>query len=162
MQKFVAIIGQRNSGKSTVIKSLTGCPTNGHRGFVDDEESGKSIYVVCGSPQEAPEDLQDIAELQRILDKVASRDGCSGIVMAIQPSRPSVRLSMEDILSEVQLRKFKIHAYVLDPGRASNSVPLVDVNQRLQGLAIVAEPLDGRRFSHLNASIINAATQIAS
>ncbi len=34
MKQFVAVIGNRNSGKSTVIKSLTGCSSSSYRGFV--------------------------------------------------------------------------------------------------------------------------------
>jgi energy-coupling factor transporter ATP-binding protein EcfA2 len=161
MQKFLGIIGQRNSGKSTLIKSLTGCPTNSYRGFVVDEQSGRSIYVVCGSPQEDPEELRDLDELKGILDEVASREGCIGIVMAIQPSQPSIRLSMEGIFQEVQRRKLQIYSYVLDPGRGGNTMPVAAVDIRLKPLGVVSTPLDGRRFAQLNAEFVNSVTHIA-
>lgn len=162
MQKFLGIIGQRNSGKSTLIKSLTGCPTNSYRGFVVDEHSGRSIYVVCGSPQEDPGKLRDLDELKGILDEVASREGCIGIVMAIQPSQPSIRLSMDEIFQEVQRRKFQIHSYVLDPGRGGNTTPVAAVNTRLKPFGVVSTSVDGRRFAQLNAEFVNSVTHIAS
>ena len=162
MQMFVAIIGQRNSGKSTVIRSLTGCPTNSYRDFIVDDQSARSIYVSCGSPQEDPRRLQDLEELKHTLDQVSSREGCSGFVMAIQPSRPNVRLSMEQIFSEVRGRNFQVCAYVLDPGRNNNQVPFEAVSERLAAFGIVPTPLDGRRFAQLNALLINSVTHIAS
>lgn len=160
MRRFVAIIGSRNAGKSTVIKSLTGCPNNSFRDFVEDQHTGHSIFVSCGSPQENSIGLRTLPELQSVLQRVIARDGCRGVVMAIQPSFPYAKLTMEGILAEAQRLKFKVSAYVLDPEHGPKPGTLSHVVQRLTQLRIVPLPLDGRRFAHLNASHINAATSI--
>jgi hypothetical protein len=162
MQSFVAIIGNQNSGKSTVIKSLTGCHANNFRGFVVDKATNESIYVVCSSPQEMSIGLKSIGDLRKILSLVKSSKTCRGIVMAIQPSRPTAKLSMETILAEVQLHPFHIFAYVLDPGHNGPSVALPIVNARLASHLITSQALDGRRFAHRNAEIVNSITRIAS
>ena len=160
MPKFVAIIGGRNAGKSTIIKSLTGCRTSAFRGLVEDNLTKQSVYVVCSSPQELAFSIQ---KLKRILQFVASKSGCQGVVMAIQPNQPTKRLSMESIFREVTaFGNFTVHAFIVDPGR--NKVPAGGpaIKARLKVMSLKASLLDGRRFSLVNAKAINRATQIAS
>jgi hypothetical protein len=161
MKTFIAIIGNRNAGKSSVIKSLTGCPNNSFRGFVEDNRSGASIYVSCGSPQEQPVGLEDLADLRATLQEVMFLEGCRGAVMAIQPSVPNTRLSMEAVLAEAMRQNFAVHAYVLDPERNGATGAQASVSVRLKGMGLVALPLDTRRFAHINATIIDTATGIA-
>lgn len=162
MRRFVAVIGTRNAGKSTVIKSLTGCPTNGFRDFVEDQLTGHSIYVSCGSPQENPRGLASLSDLRTVFRKVLSRDGCRGVVMAIQPSKPYARkLWMEEILTEANRSGFKVSAYVLDPGHGGLPGTAAQIAHRISPLGIVPIRIDGRRFAHINAHRINAETKIA-
>lgn len=161
MKTFVAIIGSRDAGKSTVIKSLTGCENNSSRGFIQDNLNSQSIYVSCGSPQERPKDLENLRKLAALLKQILATANCRGVVMAIQPSRPNTRLSMEAILIEAQKQKFAVYAYVLDPEHAGYTGTLASVSQRLHSLGIQPTALDARRFAHVNSTIINTATRIA-
>lgn len=52
MKPFIAVIGSANSGKSTVIKSLTGCKNGTFRGVIHDNLTGKQVFVCAASPQE--------------------------------------------------------------------------------------------------------------
>jgi len=160
MPKFVAVIGQRNSGKSSIIKSLTGCPKSTFRGFVQDRATGRSIYVVCSSPQEQPLTL---AALRKIIAKCQTTRNCHGIVMAIQPTVPRVRLSLEGIFQELAISaKFQSSAFVLDPGYDGTASGYSGIAARLSNYPCQCSRLDGRRFAQINAATINAATQIAS
>ena len=123
MQQFIAIIGNRNSGKSTIIKSLTGCPNSSFRGFVRDGSTSRCVYVICSSPQERDLTLH---EFQGILEKCASTSGCQGLVMAIQPTMPTRRLSMETIFRGIaDSGAFRMHAFMINPGWDSPSLHLV-------------------------------------
>lgn len=160
-KKFIAVIGNHNAGKSTVIVSLTGCGNRSFRDKVTDESSNESIYVIASSPQE--KELTQKA-LQDILTQVIRDDNCRGLVMAIQPTNPRVRLSLEDIIQEVQNRNvFEPYLFVLEPGREDSlgvhSI-LADINRRLEGTGLVPQVLDGRRFAFLNTRDINQTSQM--
>jgi len=170
-KKFIAVIGNRNAGKSTIIVSLTGCPNRSYRGTVrgilDNEE--KSIYVIASSPQEKAleeEGRADLDAFQIILNRVIQEENCLGLVMAIQPNRPKVRPSLEDIIREVHNTEFfESFLFVLQPGR--NDPPEAqqietEINRRLRdtGIVLSAQGLDGRRFAFLNAQDINQLSQL--
>lgn len=167
---FIAVVGNQGSGKSTIIKSLTGCPTGSHRDFVRDLETGESIYVVCSSPQEHPHRLQedtelglaDIEELQALLDRVEQEENCRGVVMAIQPTAPRMRLGMRAIIREAMDRGFDVHVFVIDPGYHNDTGAWQAAQARLNGLHLDHEPtrLHGRRFAFFNAQRINEATTL--
>jgi len=121
--QFVAMIGERNSGKSTIIKSLTGCPNGSFRGFVQDLSNAHRIYVVCSSPQERDLPLE---EFQDILEVCAVAPDCRGLVMAIQPTLPGIRLSIEATFQEItDAGVFQPHAFIINPGR-DGRVPEAD------------------------------------
>lgn len=158
MQKFIAVIGNRNSGKSTVIRSLTGCPNCTFRGEVEDITTGESIYVICSSPQERHLSLQ---ELRKILKACTANRKHRGLVMAIQPTSPTKRLSMENIFQEVASSGFfQSHAFVLAPGRVGGYPNTAAIAKRLKPLKLKAITLDGGRFAMLNARVINKRTHI--
>jgi hypothetical protein len=159
MPKFVAVVGQRNSGKSTIIRSLTGCSTRGYRGFIEDNLTGRSIYVVCSSPQEDPLSPEG---LRGILSEVSARENCQGLIMATQPNRPYERLSMEEILNEASTRQFQVHVFVIDPDQSGAQGASTIVASRLSNLGITPTVLDGRRFSLVNAQEINHTTHVVS
>jgi hypothetical protein len=115
------------------------------------------MYVVCSSPQEDP--LSPEA-LENILATAAARDNCRGVVMPIQPNKPHVRLSMEQIVDAALREQFQVSAFVIDPGRDAGASRLVE--RRLRGSSITPITLDGRRFSLLNARLINDASHIVS
>jgi GTPase SAR1 family protein len=160
-KKFIAVIGNSNAGKSTVIISLTGCHSRSFRDLVTDRLSNESVYVIASSPQE-----QDLSseEYRGILAQVIQNDNCRGLVMAIQPTKSRVRLSLEDMVREVQDRNaFESYLFVLEPGRNDPDEAqgiLNNVNQRLENTGLVAQGLDGRRFAFLNARHINQVSQM--
>lgn len=169
---FIAVIGARNSGKSTIIKSLTGCPQASYRGFVKDRVIKKTIYVSACSPQEKTLTqqgiTQEVKELQRIIQKTEKNNACLGIVMAIQPDgqRPRrERLSMKKIFETVPKKTFRTYAFVLDPGypnqKASKSL-FEEVERQLKEANIQALSckLDARRFAFNNAMEINCRARL--
>lgn len=158
MQQFVAVIGNRNSGKSTVIRSLTSCPNSTFRGWVGDISTSQTIYVICSSPQERP---MTLPELRKILKACASESNCRGLVVAIQPTSPTKRLSMETIFQEVaSIGSFRSHAFILAPGRDGEAPNTATIAARLKPIEVNPIPLDGRRFSLINAQVINRKTHI--
>ena len=56
MKPFIGIIGYANSGKSSIIASLTGCLPSTYHGYVYDKKNDQSIWVYSSSPQENPVD----------------------------------------------------------------------------------------------------------
>ncbi len=160
MQKFVAVIGTRNSGKSTVIKSLTGCPLSTFRGHVEDKTTGKTIHVLCNSPQETPLSRM---QFRNVVQRAMKDPKSQGLVMAIQPTRPHTRLSLEDIFQEVvSTSAFELHAFILDPARNGGPSTSAAVLARLKAFRAKILVLDGQRFAHINAQLINRRTRVAS
>ena len=162
MKKYIAVIGGRDAGKSTVIVSLTGCPNRSFQGTVTDgfQSNNENIYVIASSPQE--KNLSPGA-FQNILTQVRQDKKCRGLVMAIQASYPRIRLSLEDIIQEVQdTISFEPYLFILEPGfsQPPEEQLIIDVNNRLSNTGLVPQVLDGRRFAFLNARNINQTSQM--
>lgn len=158
---FIGVIGERNAGKSTIIRALTGCDTKSFRGFVEDLVTGDKIYVIASSPQESELSLDEFID---ILNKVLNDNKCLGIVMAIQPSKPRVRIKIESIYIEVNKRnKFSIYAFVIDPSRNNGATSQNIVNGvagRISAIKVNPISLNGNTFAFLNADKIRKATNI--
>lgn len=158
MKPFVAVIGDRNSGKSTIIRSLTGAKSGQFRGSVHDHATNRTIEVIGSSPQEL---LLSLADLRKILKKASTSAICNGVVCALQPNFPTSRLSMERVLQEAAAYGFRIHAYILDPAYSGTSGHAATVAARVASVGSTSRLLDGRRFSQINAATINRHTRIA-
>lgn len=158
MPTFVAVIGSRNSGKSTIIRSLTGCPSGQYRGSVQDGSTGRAIEVIGSSPQEK---ALSLAQLRAILKRAAQNSACNGVVCALQPTFPRERLSIEDVLAEALAQGFAVHTFILDPEHLGTTGNMNTVKPRLPKGISPPTALDARRFAYLNASIIHARTNIA-
>ena len=153
----IAVIGPRNAGKSSIIKSLTGCETNGFKGFITNKKTRKKIYVIASSPQE--NDLSE-KELKSIFDEIKEDRDCLGLVIAIQPNRPTKRMRMENIF-QLFSEGFNVFAFIVDPtyqGLPGNENNFI--KERLAGLNIKLTTLDGRKFAFENATIIQAETKL--
>jgi GTPase Era involved in 16S rRNA processing len=165
MKKFVAIVGRANSGKSTIIGSLTGCKNHSTTNPVVDQTTHRKIFVIPSSPEEKELTWVDTEsspkrtlDFDGILNKVISDASYLGIVMAIQPTRPRTRLKMEEILTKVHdTGAFSTFAIILEP--PYESTPGVShtneankVRIRLENLGVgKIMVLNGGRFAHLNA-----------
>ncbi len=161
MKPFIGVIGLRESGKSSVIQSLTGARSAGFRGYIQNRETSESIYVFTSSPQEDPIAL---AEFKRRIRSAANKKGCRGIVCAIQPNKPRIRICLEDIYQAVTtVGGLKPYAYLINPshreGAASTSLT-AEVTQRLQASNVMPHLLNGNRFPFQNATIIEKATNL--
>ena len=158
MKPFIAIIGSRNSGKSTIIRSLTGAKFGQFRGSIQDQATLRTIEVIGSSPQEKAMLLQD---LRKILKTATTMANCNGVVCALQPTRPTVRLSMEDVLQEARSHRFRVYAYILDPEYSGGTGHAAAIANRVQAAGFASQVLDGRRFAQMNAATINRQTRIA-
>jgi len=68
VKPFIPIIAKGKSGKSTIIKSLTGCGRSNYRGFLKDNLTGETILVICGSPRKIMLDSREPdLEITRLL-----------------------------------------------------------------------------------------------
>ena len=158
VQQFIAIIAKSKSGKSTIIKTLTGCPTSNYRDFVEDKLTGERIFVICGSPQEQSLSL---SQLRTLLKAASSDRACRGVVIAIQPTRPHSRLSMETIFQEADnCGGFEMNAFIIDPERDGKAASTSSIRTRLGAFDVKIQTLDGRRFALSNAQIINDAARV--
>ncbi len=161
MKPFIAIIGDRNSGKTTIIRSLTGCRTGSFIGEIEEHIHHTKIYVIAPSPQEMGISRQ---ELRTHFQTVAHEQAIRGIAIALQPGNTRTRLSMEDTIRLAQQTGgFNFHAFIIDPPYPQNGQNNVfnvdDVRNRLQAFGIESISIvDGRRFSHIAARDIQQIT----
>jgi len=162
-KRFIAVIGAQNTGKSTIIKSLTGCKTASTRDWVVDQSTKRRMWVICSSPQEQ---IMPIIELRRIVRQASTTQSCIALVVAIQPSTPSKRISMEDIFQEVDKSgAFENFAYTMSSGYNGNGYStsgLSAIQSRITGISpsTITAQIDGRRFSFLNAAFIRNSSAI--
>lgn len=158
MKPFIAIIGSRDSGKSTIIRSVTGAKFGQFRGTIQDQATHRTIEVIGSSPQEKAMTLQ---ELRNILKAAVGKASCNGVVCALQPTKPTVRLSMEAVLQEAKNQGLQVHAYILDPEYSSVTGYAAAIASRVHAAGFAFNVLDGRRFAQQNAATINGQTNIA-
>jgi len=178
---FVGVIGEKNSGKSTIIKSLTGCPCSNFRNRIIALNRARpsifrNIEVLCSSPQEIPlgpalkapftalqRHSQQISNFRTLLQRAAG-SSFNGLVSAIQPTNPRVRISMDEMFGLAIAMGFQCHAFILNPGnRKDSGAPIPEVRQRLiisgvspRHISIV----DARKFAIINAQMIRRRSSI--
>ena len=143
------MIGGVNAGKSTVIRSFTGCRSGMFVGEIEERVRYSRIFVVAYSPQE-----KALPTLEPILRHVARTRAIRGIVIAIQPRRTRTRDSMEDVFQLARrCGQFSFYAFILDPPyRRRGTIDRADVRRRLRALGIGSVTvLDARRYPHKSA-----------
>lgn len=161
-KKFIAVVGYRKSGKSTIIQSLSGCHNHSFRGFITDHSINLSIYVHAPSPQERPS--TDEAAFGKLLGRVATNKACQGLVIAIQPTLARERLRMERMFEMAREAGFESYAFVLefpfnDKKQAEKRIGnFENIKKRI----LDSDPetsvisIDGRRFASLNSEAIRS------
>lgn len=109
--RLILFIGWGNSGKSTLIRGISGCPSKGFQGFIVDRVRNRKLYVISSSPQESGIEEPDY----RSAIQEAYRDNrCRAILLAIQPTDPTVHLSLEDCIRiACAHRQFEITAFII-------------------------------------------------
>ncbi|MGQ0548178.1 MAG: hypothetical protein ACT4PY_00695 [Armatimonadota bacterium] len=122
-----------------------------------DLSTRRSLYVIASSPQEDPLGPDKFKE---IVERVLSDDSILGLVMAVQPSRPRARLSLEDIFEVVQGKLSPIAVMLHPPYKNGASPPPQSVQARLNPLGVTLTILNGQRFSYLNARDIRKLAAI--
>jgi hypothetical protein len=157
MKRLIGVVGFANAGKSTVIQSLTGCPTKTGIHVVADRLSSRSVLVFAASPQENSEAN---GEFESRLRRAGKDPNNLGVVVAIQPTLPTKRLGLEDMVRIAKRNGFAPHLFVLEPphsGRARR-VTVRDVQTRVGRVKV--QKIDGRRFAHLSAREIAKSTHL--
>lgn len=93
----------------------------------------------------------------------AKKNNSNGIVCALQPRSTRTRLHMDEVIGEALNFGFKVFLYFVEPGYASRGGKNYQhVNSDLQGkFGVDCVQLDGRRFAHINSTIINTNSPIA-
>lgn len=137
--RLLLFVGWANSGKSTLIRGISGCSTKGFQGFIRDRVRDRKLYVMSSSPQESG--ISE-ADYRSAIQKAYRGDKCRAILMAIQPTDPSVHLSLEDCVKIARAhRQFEVTAFLITrPHNEDVGVPteedLNDVRNRLNNLDI--------------------------
>jgi energy-coupling factor transporter ATP-binding protein EcfA2 len=159
-KKFVAVIGPSDSGKSTVIRSLTGVlGISDFYGYIEDRSTGLKIYFHSRSPQEHVPENEEI--FKELLEDVSKDKKVQGIIFAIQPTTPQKRLSMDKMFELTKKADLENYAFILDPPYGKASVDYEEVKKRVMDKDPFAHvfKLDGRRFAILNAEAIRALSR---
>jgi hypothetical protein len=162
---IILVVGGSRSGKSTIIRSLTGCHSGTFAGYVIDRKTGHRLYVVAASPQESS--VPSWKDIRRQLLVSARSRVVVGAVMAIQPTRPYSRPSLEEVVAYAVRCGFRVVTFVLRPpyrptsSAARRSWSGSDVGERLHTFRVRPPvTLDGRRFALVNAKKIAASARL--
>ena len=89
-----------------------------------------------------------LLELRKVLKAAVSTASCNGVVCALQPTKPTVRLSMEVVLQEAKNHGLQVHAYILDPDYSGGTRQAANIESKVQAAGFAPIVLDGRRFAH--------------
>ena len=160
-KKFVAVIGYRRSGKSTIIRSLTGCGSGAFVGEVCDNAANVSLFVHAPSPQEFGK--TDEGAFDKFLQRCKRSQQIQGLVSAIQPTLPNRRLSLEKMFSLARQRGFESCAFILEhPYKGVRIGNFERIKERVLNTDPNARvfALDGRRFAILNAEAIRSLCRL--
>ena len=156
MKPLIAIVGVRGSGRSSIIRCLTGAPSDGFRGYITSRDTRESILVLASSPWEA---RVDPAELTRTLSEAVSDPACRGIVCALQPDSP--RLAVVEHLAAKE--HLETHVFLVNPprgGTEANPAASRELDRRLGRFGVLIHSLDGNLFPFRNATTIESMTAL--
>jgi GTPase SAR1 family protein len=156
-KKLIAVIGNAHAGKSSIIQSLTGCENRMFRGRVTDRDTRKWVNVIASSPKEDSITRQKLVAMMRA---AAMGKRSLGLVIALQPHKikASVRLTIEDVFKISSRYEFDRHVFVISKpyNKRASGIDIAKI-QKLLGkseIEVPIQPLNARRFAHINASLI--------
>ena len=152
--KFIAIIGRSTAGKSTIIRALTGIRGSRQPERIRDRSTMKWIGVISRSPQEQPIPSK---QLRKEMRAAAIGARSLGMVIALQPTHPTTRLSIEEVFEMSERFAFERHVFVISKSyKGSRGTDPEVIRERLIKFDFEkpVQPLDARRFAHINASVI--------
>ncbi len=153
-KRFIAVIGGRSHGKSTIIRALTGVKGKKTPEHVRDLSTNKWMLVISHSPQEEPITPH---VLQKEIRRAATSSDSLGIVIALQPTNPTRRISMEDVFKMTEHYGFERYAFVIAKpynGLHGNDPEAIRIRLESFDVEMPIQPLNARRFAHVNASAI--------
>ena len=106
----------------------------------------------------------ELGAFQRRITRAVSNDKCRGIVCAIQPNKPIIRNSLEDVMGVAKkFKELELYTFLINPphGEKSADRSTTDlVNRRLKSFGMKALRLDGNRFPFQNAKKIENTTNL--
>jgi len=116
------------------------------------------VFVYSGSPQELPDIT--LSDIKRRMIQCKEMAGCSGMVIAIQPTKARIRTRMEEIFREAMSQEFDVYAFVIEPGYGDNiNGVYIEVKYRLTSIGVPSSnvfQINGEQFALKNANDINA------
>jgi hypothetical protein len=118
------------------------------------------MYVHAKSPQENP--ATDEKTFIDILQDVLDGKRIQGLAIAIQPTSPRQRLSMDRMFVLAKKAGFESYAFILDPPRGGRSTDFEGVRDRVLAGDPMAQvfKLDARRFAVLNSEAIRVLARL--
>jgi len=153
-KKFIAVIGRSTAGKSTIIRALTGAKGSKQPERIQDRSAMRWIGAISHSPQEQPITFR---QLRKEMQAAAINARSLGMVIALQPTHPTSRLSIEDVFQMADSFDFERHVFVISKSyKGSRGTDPEVIRDRLVKFDFEKpiRPLDARRFGHVNASAI--------
>jgi hypothetical protein len=159
-RKFIAVIGHADAGKSTIIQSLTGCKNRQFYGRVQDRDRRKWINVIATSPKENGRITR--RKVVAMMRATATNSRYLGMVMALQPHKEKARgrLTIQEVFEMSSRYDFERHVFfILKPHKNGNRTAGIDANEVEKLIGDIEfkpplQPLNARRFAHINASLI--------
>lgn len=165
---FVGVVGNKNSGKSSIIQSVTGCKSPIYNDFIYDNSTNESIYVCCHSPQELIFNYSgsvNIEAIEELVENLKSKKNCRGLIMALQPNNPRIKPSIEDVYNVVTRNASgfsSFYCFVVEPGYINSPSIINDVGQRLSSVGLTQPPIpiSGEEFPFKSATKINNTSSL--
>jgi len=163
MKPFIGIIGFANSGKSSIIASLTGNGNGSYVGKILNQKTKEYVFIYASSPQEIKKIGAVVyAEMKEHFQTLAADKKCRGVICAIQPTKSTKKPSMEKVFELAKINNFELFGYVIDPpyNEGGRRISCGEIKNRLQNFEVEPERIDGRKFGLENAQIIQKETKI--
>lgn len=154
---FILIIGSKQSGKSSIIRSLTGKVVFDGISFAETASRANYIHVIEGVKR-----FERISTLELDIEMTTLEidECCNGVIFEISLENDSNSPIFEKIINHVYHMKFKLHVFIVSPGIDGVRCDEVKSISRLPRSIPSIHIIDGQRLPFENASFINSITNI--